>query len=96
MQFGLQTDVETIAMKIAPLWISLILLAPVPVLAQDTTIIHKETTTVTPVPAPAPDTSVTIRTETDATGSVEDCQIKTVRKEDGMGNSVTKTKTNCP
>jgi|1185.fasta_scaffold27169_3 hypothetical protein len=63
--------------------------------AQDTTVIERKETT-TP--------NVTVEQSTTTTGSVgvdvdtgsTDCSKTTVRKEDGEGNSVTKSKTNCP
>jgi hypothetical protein len=61
-------------------------------LAQDTTVIRKETTTTTEVPAPSPSVQTTI----EQTNSVDaPCQSTTVHKEDDAGNSKTVKKTNC-
>jgi hypothetical protein len=89
----LEQIAENLMMKITSALLAAAMLAvPVAASAQDTTIIHRETTTV-----PEADVDVRVRTETtETTGAVvEPCQTKTVKKEDGMGNSVTKSKTNC-
>jgi hypothetical protein len=72
---------------------SVALLFPVAGQAQETTIIHKETTV-----SPPPSASVTIEKREDSVGAVVDegCTTKSVTKENDMGDKVTKTKTNCP
>jgi hypothetical protein len=72
---------------------SIALLLPVVAQAQDTTVIHKETTV-----SPPPAASVTIEKHDDSVGAVVDegCKTKSVTKENDMGDKVTKTKTNCP
>jgi hypothetical protein len=79
---------EQVMKLLAILATSAVLVMPLVAQAEEsTTVIQKET--------PIPDETVTTHTET--TGTIDaDCSKKTVRKEDSEGNSVTKTKTNCP
>lgn len=70
---------------IAILATTAILVMPLAAQAGETTIIQEETT--------VPNETVT----TETTGTIDaDCTKKTVKKEDSEGNSVTKTRTNCP